>query len=77
METISVAEAKAHLSDLLVRIEQGEEIIITRRGKPIARLSPLRPAKKPVPSLTEFRAQVPRPEVSATEVLQMLRKESR
>jgi prevent-host-death family protein len=37
-ETINVAEAKARLSELLARVEAGEEITIARAGKPIARL---------------------------------------
>lgn len=40
MQQVQVAEAKAHLSALLERVEAGEEIIIARRGRPIARLIP-------------------------------------
>lgn len=40
MQQIQIAEAKAHLSALLERVEAGEEIIIARRGKPVARLIP-------------------------------------
>ena len=40
MNTVSVAEAKAHLSELLNQVEAGEEIVITRRGQPIACLAP-------------------------------------
>jgi prevent-host-death family protein len=36
---VSAAEAKAHLSELLDRAERGEEIVITRRGRPVARIS--------------------------------------
>ncbi|MBV8683279.1 MAG: type II toxin-antitoxin system prevent-host-death family antitoxin, partial [Caulobacteraceae bacterium] len=32
------AHAKAHLSELLDRVEAGESIVITGRGKPVARL---------------------------------------
>jgi prevent-host-death family protein len=39
--TVNVAEAKAKLSALLDRAAGGEEIVISRSGKPIARLSPL------------------------------------
>lgn len=46
MSTCTAAEAKAHLSELLDRVERGEELVITRRGKPVASLSPLRPAKR-------------------------------
>jgi len=35
-----VHEAKTHLSKLLMRVEAGEEIIISKAGKPIARLVP-------------------------------------
>ena len=36
----SVADAKAHFSELLARAEAGEEITIKRHGKPVARLVP-------------------------------------
>ena len=38
MAVVNVGEAKTHLSRLLVRVEAGEEIVIARRGKPVARL---------------------------------------
>ena len=38
METINTHEAKTHLSKLLERAAQGEEFIIAKAGKPIARL---------------------------------------
>jgi prevent-host-death family protein len=38
MQQINVFEAKTHLSKLLERVELGEEIIIARGGKPVARL---------------------------------------
>ena len=47
MSTCTVAEAKAHLSELLARVENGEELVITRRGRPVAQLSPVRPVKRP------------------------------
>lgn len=40
MYQVQIAEAKAHLSALVERVEAGEEIIIARRGKPVARLIP-------------------------------------
>lgn len=40
MKRVPIAEAKAHLSSLLQRVEAGEEIVIARRGKPVARLVP-------------------------------------
>ena len=40
VESYNVAEAKMHLSEILERVSDGEEILLTRRGKPIARLVP-------------------------------------
>jgi prevent-host-death family protein len=40
MAAINVHEAKTHLSRLLRRVAAGEEIIISRAGKPVARLVP-------------------------------------
>lgn len=40
MAEVGVFHAKTHLSDLLERVEAGEEFVITRRGQPIARLIP-------------------------------------
>ena len=41
MKTVSVFEAKTHLSRLLQRVAAGEEIVISRRNQPIARLVPI------------------------------------
>lgn len=41
MDTVSVADAKARLSELVDRVEAGDTIAITRRGKPAARLVPV------------------------------------
>lgn len=41
MKTVGAFEAKTHLSQLLDEVEQGETITITRRGVPVARLTPL------------------------------------
>ena len=40
MQQVQIAQAKAQLSALLERVEAGEEIVIARRGKAIARLIP-------------------------------------
>jgi prevent-host-death family protein len=41
MTEVGVHEAKTHLSQLLKRVAAGEEIVIARGGKPIARLVPV------------------------------------
>ena len=38
MVAVNVHEAKTHLSRLLARVEEGEEVVIARNGKPVARL---------------------------------------
>ena len=40
MTTVGVLEAETGIASLLQRVERGEEIVITRHGKPIARLVP-------------------------------------
>ena len=45
--TVGAFEAKVKLAELLDRVEQGEEIVITRRGKPAARLVPPASSRKP------------------------------
>ena len=44
MTTYSVREFKARVSEILRGLEEGEEVIITRRGKPCGRLVPMRSA---------------------------------
>lgn len=39
--TVGAVEAKTHLSELLERVEHGEVVTITRRGRPVARLVPV------------------------------------
>ncbi len=41
MATVNIHDAKTHFSKLLTRVESGEEIVIAKAGKPVARLSPL------------------------------------
>ena len=46
LETVNMHEAKTHLSKLVERVEKGEEIVISRAGKPAAKLVPV-PQEKP------------------------------
>ena len=41
MDTVGSFDAKTNFSALLERVERGEQIVITRRGKPVARLMPI------------------------------------
>ena len=44
MKTVSARQANHEFSDLLSRVEHGEQILITKRSKPVALLSPYRPS---------------------------------
>ena len=46
MLTVNVHEAKTQLSRLLAHVEAGEEVVIARRGQPVARLVKCRPQGK-------------------------------
>jgi prevent-host-death family protein len=48
MKEVGVYEAKTHLPALLNDVERGETIVITRHGRPIARLSPIEPGRRNV-----------------------------
>jgi prevent-host-death family protein len=41
METVGLFEAKTHLSELIARAERGEEVVITRHNKPVAKIVPI------------------------------------
>lgn len=55
---VNVHEAKTQLSRLLVRVSRGEEIIIAKSGKPVAKLSPLDVAKPRLPGSARGRLQL-------------------
>ena len=47
MATMNIHEAKTHFSKLLRRVAAGEEILIARAGRPVARLIPVRDESVP------------------------------
>lgn len=75
MPSISLAEAKAHLSDLVDRVEAGESIEITRRGKPVARLTAAAAPRKPVDvaALRAVSAKMPRSKQDASDLVRWMR----
>lgn len=48
MSDVTLADAKAHLSELVERATRGETVRITRRGKPVARIVAVDRAPKPI-----------------------------
>lgn len=58
MHQVSVHEAKTHLSRLLRKATAGEEVVITRSGRPVARLVPIEQSR-PLFGVDEGRFVVP------------------
>lgn len=65
MATMSACEARTRFAELLDRIERGETIVITRRGRPVAKLAPVEHSRREeiseaVDRLEAFRRSGPR-----------------
>lgn len=77
MERINLADAKARLSEIIDRVEAGESIKITRRGKVVAQLSPPTPPRvwKPIDleMLRKLRETMPYQEESAVDIIRRMR----
>jgi prevent-host-death family protein len=75
--SVSVAQAKARLSEILARVESGEEVVITRRGKAVARICPEHRPKKVLDlrAIDRVRGSLPRAKVSSAELIRQLRNE--
>ena len=77
MHEIGAFEAKNTLGSLLNRVEKGEEIVITRRGTPVAKLVPAKPgfdrekARAAVQGLLTLRAKLKGPPLTWEEIKQM------
>lgn len=79
MADISVAEAKARLSELLERARSGEVVTISRRGKPVAQIVRAEGEPKPieVDELRRLTASMPPATGSAAEFVRRMRDEDR
>ncbi|MHB0952799.1 MAG: type II toxin-antitoxin system Phd/YefM family antitoxin [Allorhizobium sp.] len=55
-QTVKVAEAKTHLSELLARVEAGEDFIIARGNDPIARLVAMDERRQRLAAIEAMRA---------------------
>jgi prevent-host-death family protein len=76
MVTVSLAHAKAHLSELLDKVEAGEEVVVTRHGRAVARLAASRPRLKlALDDLAAFRATMPALRRPSTNLLREARDE--
>lgn len=59
MVVVNVHQAKTQLSRLLARVEAGEEVVIARRGVPVARLVGVKPPGKRQPDVLKGKVAVP------------------
>jgi prevent-host-death family protein len=60
VRTAGIREARQNLSLLLDEVRKGREVVITERGRPVAKLVPPdRPRGKGVPNLAAFRRKMP------------------
>ncbi len=77
MLKVDHAYAKAYLSELLDKVEDGEDVLIIRRGRAVARISPVARPKTPLPleELAEFRASMPGLRRPSSELLREARDE--
>ncbi|MEA5602373.1 type II toxin-antitoxin system Phd/YefM family antitoxin [Nostoc sp. UHCC 0252] len=62
METVNIHQAETNLSQLLLRVEHGQEIIISDRGIPIAKLVPFRTSSNRRDSLGQDKERFVLPE---------------
>ena len=59
MVVVNVHQAKTHLSRLLARAEAGEEVVIARRGEPVARLVACKPRTERRPGRLKGKVVIP------------------
>ena len=59
MVVVNVHQAKTQLSRLLAQVETGEEVVIARRGEPVARLVGCKPPGKRQPDVLKGKVTVP------------------
>lgn len=60
MHTVNIHEAKTHFSKLVDFAMQGEEIIIAKSGKPVARLCPIKEKRKRQFGLLKGKIKIPK-----------------
>jgi prevent-host-death family protein len=59
MRSVNIREARRRLSDIVDAAQRGESVIITRRGRKVARVAPVVPAgDRTLPDLTDVRASI-------------------
>ena len=79
VNSITLANAKAHLSAVIDRAQAGDAIDITRRGKPVARVTAIVMPRKQIDAalLDALTAEMPEQEQSAADLIRSMRDSDR
>ena len=77
MSSVNLATAKTQVEQLINKVEAGEEVVITRHGRPVPPVVPAIPVKQPVPleRLAKLRKNFPARKGSSAKALRELRDE--
>ena len=79
MERIGIHAARAKLSELIDRVQSGEEVVLTRHGEPVARLVPEKPLRKRsrATAVTRIRALARRLDIRDVDVRNLIEEDRR
>ena len=79
IKTVTLANAKAHLSELTERVSQGESVIVTKHGRSVARFVAVEAQYKPIdlPALQALTAQMPLAKEEAGDFMRKARESER
>lgn len=78
MTTFSVVQVKAHFSEILAKVEAGQDVLITRRGTPVARLSGVECVRQPLrfQAIDAFRASLNTAQECSADLIRRMRDEA-
>ncbi len=77
MRRVNVSETRENLAELLTAVEAGEEIIIMRRDRPVAKLVALTKPTSPFLDRSRLRSEIPPMRTTAAQTIRELREEER
>lgn len=78
MQTVNVREARQRIGKLLDQVVAGEEVVIMRRGRPVARLTRIEGDEAPLmrfPDRADLRAKLPAGKKTSTKIIREIRDE--
>jgi prevent-host-death family protein len=75
---MSIKAARQQFAKVISAVQRGRSVAITRRGKAVAKIAPVNPAKKQrLPDLTAFRASLSKPTGKSKATIRALRDQER